>query len=369
MGGEAMTTTWNVTLQVNRAAHGESRVREAGMPDLADGRVRFRIERFALTANTVTYATTGDTLGYWDFFPTGDPGWGCVPAMGWAQVVESRHPDVAVGGRYFGWYPMTRYGDMTVTPTTDGLRDEGPHRAAHAPVYRAYTATTHDPLHEAGAEAEDRHALLRGLFITGWLAEDFFADSGWFGAQRVLVLSASSKTAIGFAHCADTRAGIEVIGVTSSRNHAFTHALGCYDEVVTYDDVAAIPPQTPIVSIDMAGSGSVLAAVHSHFGGQLRHSMAIGRSHHQAPSPVAALPGPKPAFFFAPTQVKKRVQEWGARGYQERLAAALRSFIARSPEWLQVQRSNGATAAALRWSDAHAGRVLPDIGHVVSLWD
>jgi hypothetical protein len=264
---------------------------------------------------------------------------------------------------------MARYVDMTVTPTTDGLRDDGPHRAAHAPVYRAYTATDRDALYDAGTDAEDRHALLRGLFITGWLAEDYFADNDWFGARRVLVLSASSKTAIGFAHCADARAGIEVIGVTSMRNHAFTHGLGCYDEVVAYDDIATIPAGAPIVSIDMAGSGPVLAAVHTRFGDWLKHSMAVGRSHHEAPSRAAALPGPKPAFFFAPAQVKKRVQEWGPRGYQERVAAALRGFIASSPEWLQVRRSNGAAAAAAIWRELHAGRVTPEVGHVVSLWD
>jgi NADPH:quinone reductase-like Zn-dependent oxidoreductase len=364
-----MMTSRNVTLQVNRSSHGETRVIEAEMPPLAPGQVRFRVDRFALTANTVTYATTGDTLGYWDFFPTGEPGWGCVPAMGWAEVVESRHPDVSAGGRYYGWYPMARYVDMTVTPNTDGLRDEGPHRAAHAPVYRAYTATTRDTLYQAGTDAEDRHALLRGLFLTGWLAEDFFADNDWFGARRVLVLSASSKTAIGFAHCADARAGIEVIGVTSSRNHAFTHALGCYDEVVTYEDVTAIPRSTPIVSIDMAGSGLVLASVHAHFADQLRHSMAIGRSHHEAPSRVSGMPGPKPVFFFAPTQVKKRVQDWGPRGYQERVVKALSGFVAWSSEWLIVQQSRGAPAAKAAWGEVHAGRVAANIGHVVSLWD
>ena len=364
-----MSPLLNVTLQIDRARHGESRVLEATMPDLPAGQVRLRIERFAVTANTVTYATTGDVLGYWDFFPTGEPGWGCVPAMGWAEVVESQHPEVPVGGRYYGWYPMARYVDMTVTPTKDGLRDDGLHRAAHAPVYRAYVATDRDPLYEAGTDAEDRHALLRGLFLTGWLAEDYFADNDWFGARRVLVVSASSKTAIGFAHCADARAGIEVIGVTSSRNHAFTHGLGCYAEVVTYDDIAAIPAATPIVSIDMAGSGPVLATVHTHFRDQLKHSMAVGRSHHEAPSRDAAMPGPKPAFFFAPTQVKKRIQDWGARGYQERVAAALHGFAGWSREWMRVVRSNGAEAAAATWREVHAGRVAPDVGHVVSLWN
>jgi hypothetical protein len=364
-----MAALHNITLQIDRAAHAKSRIWEADMPALGTGQVRFRIERFALTANTVTYATTGDTLGYWDFFPTGQPGWGCVPAMGWAEIVESQHPGVAVGGRYYGWYPMARFFDMTVTPNADGLRDDGSHRAAHAPVYRAYVATDRDALYQPGADAEDRHALLRGLFITGWLAEDFFADNEWFGAGRVLVLSASSKTAIGFACCADARAGLDVIGVTSAPNHAFTHRIGCYDEVVLYDDITAIPADAPIVSIDMAGSGPVLGVVHAHFNQQLKYSMAVGRSHHEAPSRATTLPGPKPEFFFAPTQVKKRVQDWGPRGYQERVAAALHGFVGWSREWLQVQHSRGATAAASTWDEVYAGRVSPDTGHVVSLWD
>jgi hypothetical protein len=362
-------TTRNVTLHIDRSHHGSSRIEEADLPPLGPGQVRLRIDRFALTANTVTYATTGDTLGYWDFFPTGTAGWGNVPAMGWAEVVESNQPELVVGSRYYGWYPLARYADFTATPTADGFRDDGAHRAAHAPVYRAYTATNRDALYEAGADAEDRHALLRGLFITGWLAEDYFADNDWFGARRVLVISASSKTAIGFAHCADARPGIEVIGVTSARNHAFTHGLGCYDEVVTYEDIASVPREAPIVSIDMAGNGAVLADVHAHFGETLRHSMAIGRSHHEVPGRSGNLPGPKPAFFFAPTQVKKRVQDWGGRGYQQRIAAALQAFIASSRNWLQVQHPRGAEAAAATWREVHGGRTPADVGYVVSLWD
>jgi NADPH:quinone reductase-like Zn-dependent oxidoreductase len=361
--------TLNLTLQVNRARHAECRLVERELPALGAAQVRFRVERFAVTANTVTYATTGDLLGYWDFFPTGEDGWGCVPAMGWAQVVESQHPDVPVGGRYYGWFPMARYVDMTVAPTADGLRDDGPHRVGHAPVYRAYVATDRDPFHQAGTDAEDRHALLRGLFITGWLAEQYFTDNDWFGARRVLVLSASSKTAIGFAQCADARTGIEVIGATSARNHAFTHGLGCYDEVVSYDEIDAIPADAPIVSIDMSGSGPVLAAVHAQFGRQLRHSMAIGRSHHEAPPRAGDLPGPKPAFFSAPAQVKKRLQDWGPHGYQERIAAAVRGFVDWSHDWLVVRHANGAAAATATWQEVHAGRVAPDEGHVVSMWD
>jgi hypothetical protein len=256
---------------------------------------------------------------------------------------------------------------MAVAPTPDGLRDDGPHRAAHAPVYRAYVATDRDPFHQAGTDAEDRHALLRGLFITGWLAEDYFADNEWFGARRVVVLSASSKTAIGFAHCADARSGIEVIGVTSSGNMAFVGALGVYDKVVAYEDITTLPAEPAIVSIDMSGNGDVLARVHEHFGDELKHSMAIGRSHHESPPAAKQMPGPRPAFFFAPTQVKKRVQDWGPRDYQQRIATALHEFVDSSRAWLTVTRVNGPEAAEATWRVVYDGHVPPDVGYIVSV--
>jgi hypothetical protein len=357
----------NVHLEVERSHHGSTRIIEARLGDLQPGQVRFRVDRFAVTANTITYATMGDVLGYWDFFPaTG--GWGRVPAMGWGDVVASTHGDVVPGRRFYGWFPMSRFVDMTVTPTADGLRDDGSHRAAHAPVYRAYLATDRDPMYQPGADAEDRHALLRGLFVTGYLAEDYFGDNGYFGASRVLVLSASSKTAIGFANCADGRDGVEVIGVTSAANHAFTHGLGCYDEVVTYDEIACIP-RAAIVSIDMSGNGAVLARVHNHFGDHLRHSMAIGRSHHEAPPAMDGLAGPKPAFFFAPAHVKKRVQDWGMAEYRSRVGSSLGSFVDSTRRWLEVMRSNGADAAAATWHAVYSGSTPPNVGHVVSMWD
>jgi len=97
--------------------------------------------------------------------------------------------------------------------------------------------------------------------------------------------------------------------------------------------------------------------------------MAIGRSHHDAPPRAEGLPGPRPAFFFAPTQVKKRVQDWGPLGYQERIAAALHQFVDASHAWLKVSRSGGPDAAAATWRAVHGATVSPDVGHVVSMWD
>ena len=43
--------------------------------ELQPGQVLFRVDRFAFTSNNISYALSGDTLGYWRFFPT-EEGWG-----------------------------------------------------------------------------------------------------------------------------------------------------------------------------------------------------------------------------------------------------------------------------------------------------
>jgi hypothetical protein len=69
-------------------------------------------------------------------------------------------------------------------------------------------------------------ALLRPLFITSWLIDDFLADNDFFGARVMLLSSASSKTAYGTAFQLAQRDGIEVVGLTSPGNVAFCESPG-----------------------------------------------------------------------------------------------------------------------------------------------
>ena len=376
-----------IALQVRRDRIGETRLveREHRVGDLEPGQVRLRVERFALTSNNVTYAVFGDALGYWDFHPVADDEggrWGNVPAMGWATVVESRAPDVALGRRLYGWYPMASHAVITPSATRDGLRDDGAHREQHAAVYRSFVASDADPLYPGGpvddpsdvdADGEDRHALLRGLFLTGFLAEEFLADGGgsgrpWFGAARAVVLSASSKTAVAFAQRAAERGDVEVVGVTSPRNRAFVEGLGWYDEVVAYDDVGSIETDGGAVSIDMAGDPRSLSAVHERFGDGLEHSMTVGRSHHDAPdAPEGDLPGPAPQLFFAPAEIGRRLEAWGREEYARRSAEALHAFVDASRGWLRVEHRRGPEAVEAAWAAVHDGDVAPDTGLVAAL--
>lgn len=365
-------------LEVRRASFGESRLHDLAAVDLQEGQIRLRIDSYAVTANNISYAGAGDMLGYWDFFPSDDdPGtWGRVPAMGWADIVESENADLPVGGRYYGWFPMASSVVFTATATHDGFRDDGEHRAAHAPIYRAYVSTDRDPFYDTAAadraDHEGRHAVLRVLFLTGFLADEFFADNGgadgptYFGAEQVLVLSASSKTAIGFAQRAARRGGLRVVGLTSPANADFVRSLGYYDTVVTYDDIDAIDP-VPSVIIDMAGNPIVLAELHAQLTDHLRYSMMVGHSHHDsAPRTAVDLVGPAPEFFFAPMDVERRVGIWGRDEYRERTAAAMTEFIEGSRSWMHLDQRTGTDGMTSAWDDVFAGTVAPDAGVVVS---
>jgi hypothetical protein len=355
--------TSRTTLQVDRNSIGATRLVEVDEPELAADHVRLAIEQYALTANNITYAQFGDMLAYWDFYPV-TAEWGNVPVMGYARVTESNVEGIAVGSRYYGWYPMATGVDVLAVPTRDGFRDDGAHRAPHAAAYRGFTATDRDPM-ATSTEDEPRHALLRGLFVTGFLADAFFAADGYFGAEQAVVLSASSKTAIGYAASAALAGSVRLVGVTSAGNADFVRGVGYYDDVLTYDQLADLAA-VPSVVIDMAGLGSAVAAVHAHLGDDVRYSMVVGKSHRDAP-PVPVEHGPTPEMFFAPGAVADRLAEWGAEGYQQRVHGSLATFIADSYDWLTIDERRGPAAAQAAWNELYDGAVAPSTGLTATL--
>ena len=352
---------------VNKTDWKQHRFDDASVPDLADGQVLFRVDRFAFTANNISYALSGDMLGYWRFFPAAE-GWGRLPTMGYADVIESKHADVAVGTRCFGFYPMSRY--LVIEPSVvnkAGITDGATHRADISPFYNQYNPTTGDALYQP--EHEDALMLMRGLFMTSYLASDFITDRG-FGEQAVLISSASSKTSIALGHLVSSAGRASSVGLTSARNLDFVRKLGCYDEVLTYDEVGSLDAARPTVYVDMAGSRALQQAVHEHFGAQLKHSCSIGATHWEERGGTdKSLPGPKPEFFFAPGQGQKRSAEWGPEEFQRRLADAWSGFRNFSEGWLEVQRGHGREEIERVYEDTLAGRTDPQHGHVLSLWD
>ncbi|HSV80658.1 MAG TPA: DUF2855 family protein [Ramlibacter sp.] len=358
-----MSTT---TLQVRKDQLAQTRLQTQEDGALAPGQIRARIDAFALTSNNITYAAFGDTMNYWQFFPTGEEGWGIVPVWGFGEVVQSMHPGVAVGERLWGYWPMASSAVLQPERLSQtGFSDGAPHRAGLHAVYNSYLRCSADPFYTEGSEAVQ--ALLRPLFTTSWLIDDFLADNDFFEASVMLLSSASSKTAYGTAFQLHQRGGIEVVGLTSAANKAFCEGLGCYHRVLAYEELAQVPADAACVYVDFAGNAELRRDIHTRFA-HLRYSCSIGGTHVQQLGGAKDLPGPRPALFFAPAQVKKRHGDWGAQELGRRLVAAWQAFrdqVTASPQpWLQVREHRGADAVQAAYAQVLQGSD-PRLGHML----
>jgi hypothetical protein len=278
--------------------------------------------------------------------------------------VESRNPDVATGQRVYGYLPMGHYLVVQAARVNPrGFTDASAHRRELAAIYNQLVFCAADPAYDAALEGQQ--AVLRPLFTTSFLIDDFMAEQDFFGARQLLLSSASSKTAYGTAFCLSRRAGGPVVrGLTSAGNLDFTRGLGCYGEVLHYEDVTALDPGVPTVYIDFAGDAALRRAIHEHFGPALTYSCSVGGSHWEALGGAGGLPGPRPELFFAPAQGKKRSapppEGWGAAGFEERLGQAWQAFMLRvndpAQPWLVIREGRGAEAVTAAYQQLLAGR-------------
>ena len=347
---------------VDRSDLSRSRTDEAPALTPAAGEVVLSVDRFALTANNITYGVAGDIIGYWQFFPAPE-GWGRIPVWGIGTVSASSHPDIAEGTRFYGYYPMS--GELLVKAenvSARGFTDAAAHRAELPVVYNQY-ATVGEAF--GFPPGYDNHAMLyRPLFTTSFVLDDYLADNDFFGARTVVLGSASSKTAFGLAFMLKRRGGVRVVGLTSPANTAFVEGLGLYDETLTYDEVANLP-QEPTAYVDMAGNRAVLAAVHNHLTDNLVESCGVGVTHWEARDgeDPATLPGARPTMFFAPTQIMKRHKELGAAVYQQRIAEATQAFFAEVDAWVHIEEHPFSEVAEVY--DQVLRGAAPDRGMVV----
>ncbi len=343
-------------------------LREAPEEALEDGQVRLRVDKFALTANNITYAAFGDAMNYWGFYPA-ETGWGRIPVWGFGTVVESRHAGVSVGEKFYGYYPMSSSTILQpVRLSPEGFFDGAEHRAALHAVYNNYLRCSADPFYTQ--QTEDVQALLRPLFITSWLIDDFLADNDFFGGSIMLLSSASSKTAYGTAFQLAQRQGIEVVGLTSAANLEFCNSLGCYHRVLAYDQLDRVAADANCVYVDFAGNAGLRRSIHTRFA-NLKYSSSIGGTHVEQLGGAKDLPGPRATLFFAPAQIKKRSAEWGANVLGQRLLQSWQSFARKvcdpAAPWLVVKHHMGPDAVKAAYAEVLGGRGDPRVGHMLSL--
>lgn len=335
----------NWALEIDKADIRRADIVETPEVALADGQVRLTIDRFALTANNITYAAFGEAMRYWDFFPASTAGKGRLPVWGFAVVGESRQPDLPVGDRVYGYFPAAA--ELVVAParvTPAGFVDASPHRAELPPPYNRYVRCTGDAGYAAQREAEQM--VLQPLFLTGWLLARYFHEENAFGAAQVFLTSASSKTAIGMAR--SLRSGdapdIELVGLTSPASRDFVGALDLYHRIVTYPEIGDLPKGTPSAIVDFAGDADINRALHERLADDLQANIRVGGAHWEQSAPAGDLPGPRPSFFFAPDHVQLVIGELGPDGFQAAYGAAWNDFAVSARDWLEFREFEGRQA-------------------------
>lgn len=342
-----------------------------GAIELQPDQLLMRIDKFAFTSNNVTYAAFGEAMSYWNFFPA-PLGWGRIPVWGFGDVIESRHQAVRPGERFYGYLPMSTH--VVLQPeraAESGFYDGAPQRKGLHAVYNQYARCATDPAYDPGRE--DEQMLLKPLFVTSFLIDDFLSDNDFFGARSVVLSSASSKTAYGTAFQLSRRgeAGERpaVIGLTSAANVAFVEGLGCYDRVLSYDQIESLARDVPFVYVDMAGNAALRSALHHRYADSMKYSCAVGGTHWDALGAAGKLPGPRPTLFFAPAQIKKRAQDWGPVQLQQRLAQAWLQFLGAAGAWMRVIHGRGPAAVERVYLEVLEGRAKADQGQVLTLFE
>lgn len=362
----------NVTrLLTRKSALGDTRIDKAAIAlPLQEDDVVLKIDRVAVTTNNITYAAFGEAMQYWGFFPTQQPEWGHMPVWGFADVVMSNAEGVDVGERFYGYFPIASHIRMkAVRVTKRGFYDGSEHRLSLVSAYNQYTRCSNDPAY--ARENENYQMIVRPLFITSFMCADFLQDNNFFGAKRIVVSSASSKTAYGTAFCLTDRHDVKLAALTSRGNRAFVEGLGGYHETVTYEELEAMAADVPTLYLDFSGDEALRARVHHHFGESLVYDCFAGSAQNTGFLRDTGLPGPKSEFYFAPVQIRKRNNDWGHDEVNRRFNKAQLDFIRRVGDserpWMHIVENRGYGQTQNLIGDMHGGRIDPAKGHVVVL--
>jgi len=339
---------------------------------IGDGEILVKVDKFAYTANNITYAVAGDMIGYWQFFPAmgiDADGYGVIPVWGFADVVESNVEGIPIGDRLFGYFPPASHLKMTPTRVNDKRFVDGAvHRSKLPAGYNMYRRVKAEKgYHSAMDKAR---MLLFPLHLTSFCIWDALQDKDWYGAKQVIILSASSKTStgLGYALKADKTAP-HVVGVTSTRNLDMVNNLSLYDTTLTYDTLTQIDATIPTVIVDMSGNSDILLTLHKALGDNMKWCINVGITHWDkaSPKPKKGIITERSEFFFAPGHIQKRMKEWGPAGFDQKTSTFMMETAAKTKEWLTFKKVDGLAEMAKIHQAVCEGKIPANKGLIVEV--
>ncbi len=372
--GEKMSSKIN-ELQTSKNDLTQTRIESGNLDssNLEKGEILVNIERFAFTANNITYGLAGDMMGYWKFFPSlndSQDEWGCIPMWGFAKVIHSNNENIKIDERLFGYFPASNSIILNPIKVTDqSLTDGKDHRKELPPVYNNYIRLSGEENYDS--KMDNLRALLFPLHITSFCLCDALQNESYLGASQVIIVSASSKTGIGLAQgLKDEDEKPKIIGLTASKNIDFVESLGCYDEVISYNQLEKVNSDIKSVMVDMAGNREILGTLHDSLKDNMLKCITVGMTHWDSETTAEDALGQlmirdRTEFFFAPDHIQKRISDWGSEGYNQRTSAFMNTRAKQSIEWMNIKEISGLHEFVKTYDEVIRGHINPDEGIIV----
>lgn len=357
--------------QVKKSNLGEHRIVTRDAVPLNEGEIRLKVDRFSFTANNMTYAAAGDFLGYWQFYnpdQNASDDWGIIPVWGMADVVESKNSAVPLGDRIFGYFPPATDAILQPSQVSEtAFVDTTSHRQNLPPMYNRYARVLNESGYDKSHEVS--RILLMPLYFTSFCLRDQLIENGFYGAEQIVIISASSKTALGLAHgLAQYDEAPNIVGLTSAHNVNFVNKIGYYNSVIPYASIGQIADKSTVV-VDMAGNAHVQQKLHEILSDKLHYYVSVGLTHLDAVD-MSAMGDRDPSRFdnfFVPSYALQRMQELGPAEFDRRVTAYIAAASRDTMQWMTVQERDGLGELAEVYPDFCSGAVSPTTGYVVKM--
>mmetsp|Transcript_101341 Transcript_101341/g.254108 ORF Transcript_101341/g.254108 Transcript_101341/m.254108 type:complete len:508 (+) Transcript_101341:88-1611(+) len=357
------------------------------VPEMQDHHVLLRVEKFAFSQMTLGYLMKGFTRtfsAYHSFYEFPEEGAYRSACWGYATVVESSHPKVAVGTRLYGLVPPCRYQLQPVGGIVPAGKNGDPARVELTMEGMPFNLRRFQEMEvistpgdeaqggEVDGEAallEDWRLVLKEIYTMAfYMDENLLVDTGMINS--VIIACASAKTALALAYCLRMREMRYVVGLTSREHFDFVKSTDLYHEVYTYDEVDSLPNNRTIVYMDFKCDGELRQKITLRMGTNLMYNMVLGPAVFQKRMKDQVFEKRAREVLFDESSWRERrrmVAEVTKTGRNEKLKYSFPAFVERIRQHIKLRRVGSAQAFEKMYDAIYSNSSLPNEAHVCTL--
>ncbi len=350
--------------------------------------VTLEVIKSGLTANNTFYIRLGDEapFNFFKCYPVDSKaelvkdktlpmdGYVHPPAWGLAKVLDSTVESIPVGSTYLGHLPIgTHVSFKSANVNNDG--NMVIERAEVDSAYNVFYKIDEDDALLTEAYGDVALVCWPGI-ITGFGCYFTLQKNNFYGANNLVITSASSKVALALAfYLKDS--GRRVIGYTSELNKKFCEETGLYSQVLSYDDL--LDPDEKYLFIDIIGSNQI----YNKNKGCVTKLIAIGNTAGAlgkdstfgifpfydnikfvltimgAPRWTRSWMNPSHELYLVLDSLKELKAEWGLTKYNTLLKEHTHRFCASANNWLSVKKCDSEESIKKAFVDIVEGKVPP----------